>query len=57
MKQIELKGSWIDPRLIVQFKDFDEFYKWADPIFKGSKKDFEAIYHKVVPKKNEGGGK
>lgn len=57
MKQIELKGSWIDPRLIVQFKDFDEFYKWADPIFKGSKKDFEAIYYQVVPKKNEGGGK
>ena len=55
--QIELKGSSIAHALIVQFKNFDDFYAWADPIFKGSKKEFEAVYYSVVPKETKGGAK
>ncbi len=51
-----LKGSYIDPTLIKWFKDFDAFYKWADVIFKGSKKDFEEYYYNVVPKPKIKGG-
>lgn len=54
--QIELKGSSISHALIVQFKNFDEFYAWGDPIFKGSKKEFETVYYSVVPKKTKEGG-
>lgn len=49
-KQIELKGTGWDVNQMASFKTFEEFYKWADPIFKGEKKDFEAVYYSYHPK-------
>ena len=40
MAQIPLKGSTISPILINHFKTFEEFYEYADPIYKGAKKEF-----------------
>lgn len=57
MPEISLKGSSISHALIVQFENFEAFYKWADPIFKGSKKDFEEVYYSVVPKLTKEGAK
>jgi len=54
-KQIPLKGSSISPILIKHFKSFDEFYRYADPIYKGSKKEFEQVYFEVMPKKSKEG--
>jgi len=53
--EIPLKGSWIDPTLIKTFPTFEEFYKWGDPIFKGTKSEFEKVYYEVMPKKTKGG--
>lgn len=56
MAQISLKGSYIDPTLIRYFKTFDEFYKYADPIYAGRKTEFEDLYYTVHQrsKKKEG---
>ena len=59
MAQIPLKGSTISPILINHFKTFEEFYEYADPIYKGAKKEFETLYYTVHqrPLKQGGGGK
>lgn len=49
-KQIPLKGSSISPILINHFTTFEAFYKHCDPIWSGSKKDFETLYYTVHPK-------
>jgi len=54
-KQIELHGTGWDVNQMKSFKTFEDFYKWADPIFKGTKKEFEEVYYLYhnKPKKAE----
>jgi len=49
-KQIELHGTGWDKNQMESFKTFDAFYSWADPIFKGTKKEFESVYYEYHPK-------
>jgi len=45
-----LKGTGMTDNFLLQFKDFEAFYKWGSELYEGTKKEFEEVYYSFHPK-------